>query len=97
MSRYVMPHFQGSIDSLQASQQYAKDVREELAGPARSGYAARSFGLRHTQGNQELGRFAGPSRSLRTRAADFDTIGQYCTHDASAFRVLSLPMNCSEL
>lgn len=32
MSRYVMPHFQGSIDSLQASQQYAKDVREELAG-----------------------------------------------------------------
>jgi limonene 1,2-monooxygenase len=31
MSRYVMPHFQGSIDSLQQSQQYAKDVRGELA------------------------------------------------------------------
>ena len=31
MSRYVMPHFQGSIQSLQRSQQYAKDVRGELA------------------------------------------------------------------
>jgi limonene 1,2-monooxygenase len=31
ISRYVMPHFQGSIASLRESQQYAKDVRGELA------------------------------------------------------------------
>ena len=53
MARYVMPHFQGSVLSTAASNQWAKERQDELVGGRVRALDPGQAGLRRTPGHKE--------------------------------------------